>query len=222
MTSATTRRTQRLVSAAVVLALLGACSPTSTTAALRAAEPDYAPGWNAVAVNGTPEMPRAEFVDASGEPFNLRAAIRRKPTLVYFGYTHCPDICPIHMSSLGHVLEQFPHAVRSRVRVVFVSTDPARDSPQRIREWLDSMGRGFVGLRGTIDDINRIQIALGLPPATSSPGAIPGMDYPVGHAAQVLAFTPDDSAHFVYPFGTRQQDWMRDLPRLLNEFGTEP
>jgi protein SCO1/2 len=169
-------------------------------------------------------LPRPDFTldDTNGESFAFREQTEGTLTFLFFGYTHCPDICPIHMSSLGHVLEQFPHAVRSRVRVVFVSTDPARDSPQRIREWLDSMGRGFVGLRGTIDDINRIQIALGLPPATSSPGAIPGMDYPVGHAAQVLAFTPDDSAHFVYPFGTRQQDWMRDLPRLLNEFGTEP
>jgi protein SCO1/2 len=199
--------------AAVLLALAAACSPADAPAA---------DGWRGVRIEHPMARPSFTLLDTSGEPFEFHEQTRGTLTLLLFGYTNCPDICPIHMSSLGRVVEQFPHALRSRIRVVFVSTDPARDSAGRIREWLDAMGRGFVGLSGPIEEVNRIQTALGLPPATTAPGSRPGVDYPVGHAAQVLAFTPDDSAHFVYPFGTRQEDWLRDLPRLLNEFGEPP
>ncbi|MGH7503384.1 MAG: SCO family protein [Longimicrobiales bacterium] len=178
-------------------------------------------GWRGTRLETSLARPDFTLEDTRGEPFAFREQTAGTLTFLFFGYTNCPDVCPVHMAGLGRILEQFPHAVRSRVRVVFVSTDPARDSPQRIREWLDEMGRGFVGLRGPLDEVNRIQIALGLPPASSSPAATPGTDYAVGHAAQVLAFTPDDSAHFAYPFGTRQEDWVRDLPRLLREFGGE-
>ena len=176
-------------------------------------------GWRGVRLETSLARPDFTLADTNGDSFSFRERTHGTLTLLFFGYTNCPDICPIHMSSLGRVLEQFPYALRSQVKVVFVTTDPDRDTAQRIREWLDSMGRGFVGLSGPIDEVNRIQTDLGLPPATTAPGSRPGVDYPVGHAAQVLAFTPDDSAHFVYPFGTRQEDWVRDLPRLLEEYG---
>lgn len=178
-----------------------------------------ADGWRGVRLERSLARPDFTLLDTDGDVFSFREETAGTLTLLFFGYTNCPDICPIHMSSLGRVLEEFPHSLRSRVRVVFVTTDPERDSPERMREWLDAMGRGYVGLHGPIDEVNRIQAALGLPPATAAPGARPGIDYAVGHAAQVIAFTPDDSAHFAYPFGTRQEDWVRDLPRLLDEFG---
>jgi protein SCO1/2 len=215
MTSATTRRTQRLVWAAVVLALLGACSPTSTTAALRAAEPDYAPGWNAVAVNGTPEMPRAEFVDASGEPFNLRAAIRRKPTLVYFGYTHCPDICPVHLANIAQAFRN--STVRpEELNVVLVTTDPARDTPQVLAAYVSRFHESFIGLWAPQEEVDRVIVGLGLPKPVleKQPGS---KEYTVGHPGQVLAFDRQGRARLAYPFGTRQSQWVEDLPRLARE-----
>lgn len=104
------------------------------------------------------------------------------------------------------------------VRVVFVTTDPARDTPQRLRQWLDNFDTHFVGLSGTADSVNQIQARLGLPPATmemmdaSAPG--PRAGYGVGHAAQVLAFTPDDSLRTEYPNGFTTDDWLNDLPKL--------
>jgi protein SCO1/2 len=119
------------------------------------------------------------------------------------------------MANIAAVLRRLPYSVASKVKVVFVTTDPARDSLPRLREWLGNFDPHFVGLRGPVDEVNRIQIALALPPAAAGPAQANG-DYEVGHAAQVIAFTPDDSAHVLYPFGTRQEDWAHDLPKLVS------
>ncbi|MGH7590751.1 MAG: SCO family protein, partial [Gemmatimonadales bacterium] len=102
-----------------------------------------------------------------------------------------------------------------RIQVVFVTTDARRDSTQVIRRWLDAFDPTFIGLSGDDTTIVRFEsdsrVALALP--TSAPDS--AGNYEVGHAAQVIAFTPDDSAHVVYPFGTRQEDWAHDIPLLL-------
>jgi protein SCO1/2 len=215
MTSATTRRVARLLPAAVALVLVGACSPTSTTAALRAAEPDYAPGWNAVAVDGTPEMPSAEFVDAAGEPFDLRAAIRKKPTLVYFGYTHCPDICPVHLANIAQALRN--STVRpEQLNVVLVTTDPARDTPQVLGEYVNRFHSSFIGLWAPQQEVNRVVVDLGMPkPVLEKRSG--SREYTVGHPGQVLAFDRQGRARLAYPFGTRQSQWVEDLPRLVHD-----
>jgi protein SCO1/2 len=121
------------------------------------------------------------------------------------------------MANIAAVLADLDYADRARIRVVFVTTDPERDTPGRLREWLDRFDRSFVGLRGSEAEVNAIQAALHLPAAVrqpSGPGPLPGA-YGVGHAAQVIAFTADGRARVVYPFGTRQSDWAHDLPRLV-------
>jgi len=161
-------------------------------------------------------LAKADFTltDTDGQPFPFREQTDGFLTLLFFGYTHCPDVCPVHMANLATVLKRFPYETRSRVRVVFVSTDPDRDSRERIREWLDGFSEGFIGLRGKAAEIDRIQNLFALPAAArGTPDA--GGDYTVGHAAQILAFSPDDVAHVAYPFGTRQEDWIHDLPLLL-------
>lgn len=152
--------------------------------------------------------------DTNGEPYRFVEETRDRLTLLFFGYTNCPDVCPVHMAALAAVLERMPFETRNRVAVVFVSTDPDRDSPERIREWLDGFAPAFIGLRGDIAEVNRIQERLGMPPAGK--GADDGRGgYVVGHAAQVIAFQPDGIARYAYPFGTRQEDWLHDIPLLL-------
>jgi protein SCO1/2 len=121
------------------------------------------------------------------------------------------------MANIAAVLRDLDYAERSRIRVVFVTTDPQRDTPAVVRAWLDRFDRSFIGLRGTKEEVDAIQAALHLPAAIrqpSRPGPLPGA-YAVGHAAQVLAFTADGRARVVYPFGTRQADWAHDLPLLV-------
>ena len=161
-------------------------------------------------------LPKVDFtlLDTHGRPFHFVAETEGYVTLLFFGYTYCPDICPVHLSSIGAVMAGFSYDVGSRIKVVFVTTDPERDTPGRIREWLDAFDESFIGLRGTVAEVNDIERSLGLPPSFVGEGQDPE-SYLVGHAAQVLAFTPDNLAHIAYPFGIRQSDWARDLPRLV-------
>jgi protein SCO1/2 len=203
------------VPAVLTLVMLAACSPTTTTATLRAAEPDYAPGWNAAAVDGTPRMPGTEFVDTSGEPFDLRAAMEDKPTLVYFGYTHCPDICPVHLANIAQALRD--STVRpEQLNVVLITTDPARDTPEVLDDYVRRFDQSFIGLWAPQKQVDRVAVQLGLPKPVleKQPGS---SEYTVGHPGQVLAFDRQGRARLAYPFGTRQSQWVEDLPRIADE-----
>lgn len=206
-------RSATILAGAAAIAALAACGGGSPDRA--AAEP---PGE----LRGTvldPSWPKPDFTltDTRGAPYDFRAETDGFVTLLFFGYTHCPDVCPVHVANIAAVLQDLPFAQRERIRVVFVTTDPERDTPARLREWLDRFDRSFVGLRGTKAEVESVEAALHLPAAIrqpSTPGPLPGA-YAVGHAAQVIAFGTDGRAWVLYPFGTRQADWAHDLPKLV-------
>jgi protein SCO1/2 len=195
----------------LLFAIAAACTDARTRAL------DGLHGVKLAPVHAKPEF---TLEDTDGHPFDFQSATHGDVTLLYFGYTYCPDVCPQQLSNIAAALRRLPAADQTRVRVVFVTTDPARDTPERLRGWLNNFDRRFVGLRGNLQDINQIQAGLGLAPATMEqmPGMQPGpriASYGIGHAAQVLAFTPDDSLRAEYPSGFSIGDWADDLPRLL-------
>ena len=159
-------------------------------------------------------MPAAVLPTMDGATFDLAADTRGRVTLLFIGYTYCPDVCPVHLANLAAVLTDLPLEQSREVRTVFLSADPARDTPERLREWLGSLDRSFVGLRGTREEVNAVEDALGLPRSVVSPAEDPA-EYFVGHAGQVLAFDREGVARLAYPWGIRQRDWRRDLPRLI-------
>jgi protein SCO1/2 len=157
-------------------------------------------------------VPDFTLTDTAGHPFRFSKEAKRFLILLYFGYTRCPDICPVHMANLAAVLKDLPWELRQRIKVVFVTTDPDRDTGAVLRQWLDAFDPGFVGLSGSIAQVNAAQALLGIPPLVREER--PSGGYGVGHAAQVIAFTPDGRTRVDYPFGTRQADWAHDLPLL--------
>ena len=161
-------------------------------------------------------LPKPDFVlaDARGEAYDFRSETEGFLTLLFFGFTYCPDFCPVQLSNLATVLPKLEPEVQSKIRVVFVTVDPERDTGDRIREWLNRIHSDFVGLRGSREEIAEIEKALQLPGSVVDPADENG-DYAVLHAAQVIAFGADGSARIEYPFGIRQRDWIRDLPRLV-------
>ncbi len=160
-------------------------------------------------------IPSVSLADLDGNAIDLAEQSRGKLTLLFFGYTHCPDVCPVHMTNIAAAMRTLSWAQRDSIRVVFVTTDPERDTPHRLQSWLGSIDSSFVGLRGTQVAIDSAQRGLGLPEAMRLPGAHPG-DYQVGHAGQVLAVFADGRARYAYPFGTRQAEFAHDLPRLVS------
>jgi protein SCO1/2 len=165
----------------------------------------------------TPPLRKPAFTlsDTSGAPFDFRQETRGYVTLLFFGYTYCPDQCPMHMANLGTALKKVPAGVADQVKLVFVTTDPVRDTPMVLRGWLDHFDRRFIGLTGTEADIEAVQRATGVPPAKKTGPA--GGNYGVAHANFVLAYTKDNLAHVIYPGGVSKDDWVHDLPLLIQE-----
>ena len=175
--------------------------------------------WAGTLLPSPQQKPDITLTDTSGKPYDLRQRTEGHFTVLMFGYTSCPDVCPINLATLDAAMETLGPASRGKVDVVFVTTDPTRDTPPVIREFLDRFDTGFVGLTGTPGELAAAQEAAKVPIATTGKKDSSG-EYTVGHATQMILYGPDDQARIVYPSGIRQSDWTRDLPRLLA--GEEP
>ena len=181
-----------MVAAAAVVALTAGaagCGSDPTTAGEHQAE---GLDWRGTVLDTPQPKPAITLTDTDGQPYDLVSRTAGKLTLLFFGYTHCPDACPLQMQGIAASLETSSGAVKTDTEVVFVTTDPARDDGPTLRHFLG----GGVALAGADE-------------------ADADGDYVVGHATQILAFTPDGLAHVVYPAGIRQGDWAHDLPQLF-------
>jgi protein SCO1/2 len=161
-----------------------------------------------------PPQPKPDFTltDTDGEPYQFGAETEGKLTLLYFGYLNCPDICPVHLAQIAESFDRVPDVARD-AKVVFVSIDPDRDSPDEIRAFLDNFDSRFVGLTGTREELEAAQAAAGVGTATINGE---GEDYTVDHAGWVIAYAPDGMNHSIYPFGVRQSEWDNDLQVLVD------
>src|SRR5581483_10427519 len=174
---------------AVALLVSGACTKRQ----------EASPVLNGVAIS--PPIPKPEFTltDMWGKPFDFQKQTNGKVTLLFFGYTHCPDVCPLQMADIAKALKRVDTSVARQVAVVFITTDSARDNPQRLRQWLRGFDSTFIGLTGSLERVNAIQTQTRFLPR--SVRQQDGQDYGMSHSAVVLAFSKDDSAHVIYPSG---------------------
>jgi protein SCO1/2 len=165
----------------------------------------------------TPPLAKPRFVltDTSGVLFDFYQRTAGSVTLLFFGYVECPTECPAHMSNIGRALKSLPPYVRAHVTLVFVSTDPERDTPAKLRRWLDAFDPHFIGLTGPESAVAAAEKAAGVPVASRTDAA--AGTHSVSHANFVLAYTKDNRAHLIYPGGVSQQDWIHDLPLLIKE-----
>lgn len=206
---------------APLLVAFGAAACGAAPAAERGGD-EAADSLRGMVLPNPPHRPDFTLTDTDGAPYSFRERTAGRLTLLFIGYTHCPDVCPVHLANLGAVLGDLPSETRRGIEVVFVSGDPARDTPERMRAWLDGFDRDFVGLTGPLDDVNAILAQLQLPPVMIGEPDENG-DYAVGHPAHIIAFPADGGpARAYYGFGTRQVDWRHDLPILLRDSGALP
>src|SRR5690606_38635291 len=154
------------------------------------------------------------LTDVDGQPYDFRAETEGKLAFVFIGYTNCPDVCPLHMANIASALSPHPE-LEERVEVVFITADPERDTPERLRSWLGPFNPGFVGLRGTPEEVHAIENSLNLPLSVVPSGE--EADYAVGHAALVVAFPPNGPGRVGYLSGALPSDYAEDIPKLLAE-----
>jgi protein SCO1/2 len=159
----------------------------------------------------TPPQPRPNFVlsDEAGAAFSFASRTQGKPTLLFFGYTNCPDDCPTTMADIHLALKEVPGNVRAKTLVVFVTTDPKRDSGAVIKKWLNQYTGGvpaanWIGLRGNQAQIDAAQAAAHVAIAA---------DDGQTHSLAVLLYGPDDYAHVSFALtDTERQQMVHDLP----------
>ncbi|MET9320037.1 SCO family protein [Streptomyces sp. NPDC003038] len=160
------------------------------------------------------DKPELVLTDTTGKPWNLREQTKGKPTLIYFGYTNCPDVCPLTMSNIAVAKKALPKADQDNLQVVFVTTDPERDTPGSLGAWLRSQDPAFTGLTGDFAAIQAAARALGIgieAPTKEADGSVVSM-----HGAQVIAFSPKtDEGYVLYGEGTTVDDYTKDLPKII-------
>ncbi|MFE5809920.1 SCO family protein [Streptomyces sp. NPDC056491] len=160
---------------------------------------------------GKPEL---VLTDTTGNPWNLREQTKGRPTLIYFGYTSCPDVCPLTMSNIAVAKKALPKADQDNLRVVFVTTDPERDTPESLGAWLKAQDPSFVGLTGDFATIQAAARSLGIGIEAATKDA--NGDVVSMHGAQVIAFSPKtDEGYLLYGEGTTVDDYTKDLPKLI-------
>lgn len=157
------------------------------------------------------DMPDVTLTATNGRDFNLISDTAYPVTLVFYGYTHCPDICPLVMSDITSAMVQLPDEVRGDTQLVFITTDPSRDTPQVLRDYLDRFNSEFVGLTGDLDLIVRAADDMGV--AIEGKKSLPSGGYDVGHGAQVIAFKGDEAPVLWTP-GTSVGDIVDDITAL--------
>lgn len=191
-----------------------AADPTPTPIELGAPS-----AWEGVRVTPPLEKPDVTLTDTSGQPYNIREETEGYVTLLYLGYTHCPDICPTHMVDIATVLKGLEPDVAAKVKVVFVTTDPERDTPEALRAWLDLFDKNFIGLTGPEDVLQDVERNLGMQPAAKVD--LGGGNYAVNHAAYVMAYGTDNRSNLVYPSGITQDAYAHDIEKLVKEGWSE-
>jgi protein SCO1/2 len=209
-----TRRTFPLLALVAAVAMLPVACRVEAPERTQAEERARNTGFRGIFLEGADPRPDFILTDVNGEEFDFRGDTEGRLALLFFGYTYCPDVCPVHMASLAAVKRDLSVDEQRRMQVIFVTADPRRDTPERLRTWLGNFDSDFVALRGSEAEVDSIMLSLALPAAIRDTAA--GPDYAVGHASQVIAFPPGDGFRVIYPFGTRQADWKHDLPKLLN------
>lgn len=160
------------------------------------------------------EKPDLVLTDTRGEEYDLREQTAGRPTLIYFGYTHCPDVCPLTMNNLAVAKKQLPREQQDELRIVFVTTDPERDTSAALGTWLKGIDSQVVGLTGDFDTIQAGARTLGIsidPPRKDDNGKTVS-----DHGTQVIAFSPKtDGGYVLYGEDATVEDYTEDLPKII-------
>ena len=158
-------------------------------------------------------MPRTSLTDTAGNEFNLVTSTTKPVTLVFFGYTHCPDVCNTVLADIASAMTKLDDQTRSEIQMVFITTDPARDTGPVMRKYLDRFDPSFTGLTGKMTGIKSVAQALGVP--VEGMQKLPSGGYEVGHGAQVIGFGNNDKAGVLWLSNAAIGDLAHDFKMLV-------
>ncbi len=158
-------------------------------------------------------IPDFELMADNGQPFGLTES-NSEITLVYFGYTFCPDVCPLTMVDVRDALAQLDPAERERVQVLFISVDPERDTPEVLDRYLSAFDPTFIGLTDDFEKVQQVMKPFGAF-AEKEEVEDSAAGYLVSHTARLYLLDANHEILLTYPFGFEPEDLTSDLTHLL-------
>jgi protein SCO1/2 len=163
---------------------------------------------NGAAFEPAADVPALAFTRTDGAAFSTDNT-RGRTSLFFFGYTHCADVCPLTLSELAQVHKSLGSAA-NRVDMYFVTLDPARDTPQRMREYVANFP-GVVGLNGSDADLEQAQATFHVVAERHDMG---DGNYMLNHTASIFLVNQASQITLAYPYGTPPNDIVADLQSL--------
>lgn len=194
--------------------LLAACGGRDSGQLTSGFTDHNADGMNGAVLTDQYVVPDVTLTDTDGRRFSLTEDTRAPFTLVFFGYTHCPDICQVVMADITSAVARLDKADQRRVDVAFITTDPARDDPRALREYLDRFNPRFEGLTGDLGTIVKAADALAVD--VEKGRKLPSGGYEVVHGTQIVGVNAHDQAPIVWTEGTSPAQLTQDLTALLH------
>jgi protein SCO1/2 len=188
--------------AAFVLAALtlAGCQPTPQPPAFRATD-----------ITGAEFARDFRLIDHNGQTRTL-ADFRGKAVALFFGYTHCPDVCPTTLSDFAAALQQLGSQA-DRVQVIFVTVDPERDTPELLREFVPAFNPGFLGMYSDPDTLR--QLAKEYKVIYQKTSVKAADDYLIDHSAGTYVYDPQGNLRLLMPYGSSPEAIAQDLKTLL-------
>jgi protein SCO1 len=168
--------------------------------------------------SGTFDPPRAapdfSLPGSTGAPVTI-SQFRGKVIALAFGFTYCPRICPVTLAHLATASEKLGPAAKD-LQVVFVSVDPDRDTPERMKEFLSFFNPAFVGATGTPQQLEAVRQAYGVV-ANRAASENKKLGYEVHHSSSIYLIDRKGNIRLLTPFGKTADDILHDIKLLLQE-----
>lgn len=160
-----------------------------------------------------PRAPDFSLTDQNGQLFHLGTQ-QNRISLIFFGYTSCPDICPATLSQFRQLVQRLGTQA-DQVDFVYITVDPKRDTAQRMKEYVSAFNPAFFGLSGTEDELKAVWMAYGverLIRTTDDPTI-----YFIDHTSRTYLVDRKGNLRLTFPYGTIIEDMLEDIRYLLGE-----
>ena len=203
-------RRRTLLGAGSLALLAGACSSDDGAPAQIDAGGSE---WHGTYLEGGANpIPEVTLTDQDGNPYNLATDPSTKAVALFFGYTNCPDVCPGIMADMATAKRRLPEDLVDEMTLIVVTTDPARDTPEALKEYLRRVDESFIGLTGDIDAIKAAAISVGID--ISEARELPSGGYEVDHGTYVLGFGAERKVQVIWN-EVAPGDMREDYERLI-------
>ncbi|RMB58784.1 SCO family protein [Tessaracoccus antarcticus] len=201
---------RRSLLGALLLVPLAACGSDVPPASVQADDD----GYHGTGLTDGFEMPDVDLTDQDGNPWNLATSPTTKAMALFFGYTNCPDICPGILADMATAKRRMQDGLGSSVTLVMVTTDPARDTPEVMKAYLERIDESFIGVTGDLDVISGIASSMGI--AIEEGKKLPSGGYEVDHGSQILGVGADHRVQVIWTEGYSVKDLREDYATLIS------